>query len=230
MLLENIDYLVTQNPEREILEEVDVLVRGGEIAGIGRGIDVEDEVRDMSGKLVMPGLVNAHTHAPMALFRGISDNKPLQEWLEEDIFPAEEELEEEDAYLGTLLAAVEMLETGTTCFNEMYFHVSVIAEAVEEAGIRAVIGRGLTDIEGEKEEDLEAAEQFIQSWQGSELITPAVAPHSVYTCSGDLLQQSRQLADRYGTLYHIHLSETRRENLEFMVESGGKTPAEYLYE
>ncbi|MFB6191269.1 MAG: amidohydrolase [Candidatus Nanohaloarchaea archaeon] len=229
MLLKDIDYLVTQNPDREILEDVDVLVRDGEIAAIGRDISADGEVIDCSGKAVIPGLVNAHTHAPMTLLRGISDDKPLQDWLKEDIFPAEEKLDEEDAFVGALLACSEMLKTGTTCFNEMYFHVDAVAKAVKTAGVRAVIGRGLTDIDGGKEEKMEQAQGFIERNLDSSLVTPSVAPHSVYTCSDELLVEAKQLAERYGLLYHIHVSETRRENLEFRVEEGGPTPVQYLY-
>lgn len=229
MLLKNIDFLVTQDPERRVLEDADILIRGGKIEAVGRDIQAEVEEIDMSGKLVMPGLVNTHTHAPMTLLRGISDSKNLQSWLEEDIFPAEDRLEKEDAFVGSLLACMEMLETGTTCFSDMYFHVESIAEAVELTGMRAVIGYGMVDIDGDRTEELRAAESFVRNYQDSYLVTPSVAPHSVYTCSDELLERSREMADSYGIPYHIHVSETRRENLEFRVEKGGPTPVEYLY-
>ena len=121
MLLQNIRFLVTQNPEREVLEEVDLRISRGDITEIGDLKPWEEEdVSDCTGKIVMPGLINAHTHASMSLLRGISDNKELEDWLQEDIFPAEEAMDEEDLKTGAELACIEMLETGTTTFNDMY--------------------------------------------------------------------------------------------------------------
>ena len=121
MILQNIRFLVTQNSEKEIIEETDLRIDNSKISEIGSIDNQEDEkVIDCSGKLVMPGLVNAHTHASMSLLRGLSDNKELEDWLQEDIFPAEEAMDEEDLKQGARLACIEMLETVTTCFNDMY--------------------------------------------------------------------------------------------------------------
>ncbi len=228
MILKNIRYLVTQNREREILENVDILISGSEIAAIGRDIpEGNHEVLDCSDKVVMPGLINAHTHASMTLLRGISDNKELQEWLEQDIFPAEEKLDETDAYVGSLLASIEMLETGTTTFNDMYDNMDQVAEAVDQTGIRAVLGRGLMDMDGEIEERMEEAVDLVENYSSHERITACFAPHAVYTASEQLLLEAKDCAEIFNTPYHIHVSETEQEKLDAMEEQG-ETPLEYL--
>ena len=230
MILKNIRFLVTQNPEREILENVDLRVEDREISEIG---DLESEssetVIDCTGKLVMPGLVNTHTHASMALLRGISDNKKLMDWLEEDIFPAEDAMDEEDLYLGAKLAAVEMLESGTTCFNDMYEGAQQISKAVEETGIRAVLSRGLFDWDEQGEERMEEAKEVVRNFQDHELVTPGIAPHAVYTCSEELLKEMKNFAEKHDAVYHIHVSETESEN-EDHLEEHDLTPTQYLEE
>ncbi|MFB6180915.1 MAG: amidohydrolase family protein [Candidatus Nanohalobium sp.] len=229
-LLKNVRFLVTQNQEREVLENVDVLIEDGEIVEIGRGLldrVSADSVLDCSEKVVVPGLVNLHTHSSMTVLRGISDNVCLDEWLEDYIFPAEQRMGEEEVFLGSMLACIEMLETGTTCFNDMYFHMEEVADAVERSGIRAVLSHGLMDSNGEAE--LWEAENLVRKYKDHERIVPGIAPHSVYTCSEGLLLDTKELADKYGTVYHIHLSETRDENKR-VKEEKGMTPTEYLDE
>lgn len=229
-LLKNVRFLVTQNEDREVLENVDVLIYQDEIYRIGKGLTdyVNPEtVIDCSEKIVIPGLINTHTHSSMTLLRGISDNTKLQEWLESYIFPAEDKIEEVDAYLGSMLASVEMLESGTTTFNDMYFYMENVADAVEDTGIRAVLSKGLTDIEDGA--DLYGAENLIRTYSHNERIEIGVAPHSVYTCSEELLLDAKDLADKHDTIYHIHLSETEKENQD-LIEDHGMTPTEYLDE
>lgn len=227
-LLKNIRFLVTQNEQREVLENTDVLIKEDRIFKVGKNLSDHyspDEVLDCSNKVVLPGLINTHTHASMTTFRGISDNKLLEDWLHEDIFPAEDSLTEMDAYYGAMAASVEMLKTGTTCFSDMYFHMEQVADAVEDSGIRAVLARGLTDIEGEQDLD-EVLDQLVDL-VGRQRIKPAIAPHSIYTCSEDLLLDSKEIADKFDLLYHIHLSETEKENSD-SIEARGMTPTEYL--
>lgn len=234
MLLKNIRFLVTQNESRQVLEGCDLLIRGDEIVDIGQGLEAKvnkkEEVIDCSDKVVLPGLINTHTHVPMNLLRGISDNKQLQDWLEE-IMPIESKLEDKDIYYGSLLAITEMLKSGTTCFNDMYFSEKKVAEACEEAGMRAVLSRALVDVEGEEEGQrmLEESENFLKKYRDHELITPAVGPHSIYLCSKDYLKQAKQQADRFSASIHIHLSETKQEN-EDCEEKRGQSPTEYLNE
>jgi 5-methylthioadenosine/S-adenosylhomocysteine deaminase len=228
VILKNIRYLVTQNSEREVLENVDVLIHDSEIAAIGKNIPRgSHEVVDCSNKVVMPGLINAHTHASMTILRGISDNKNLQDWLHDEIFPAEEKIEAEDAYVGSLLACIEMLETGTTTFNDMYAFMDQVAEAVDQTGIRAVLGRGLMDTDGEIEERMEEAISLVENYRNHDRITACFAPHAVYTASEQLLREAKDCAQIFNTPYHIHVSETEKEKLDAM-EDKGSSPLEYL--
>ena len=230
MLLQNIRFLVTQNPEREVLEEVDLRISGSEITEIGELKPTEDEkVVDCSQKVVMPGLVNAHTHASMSLLRGISDNKELEDWLQEDIFPAEEAMDQKDLRTGAELACVEMLETGTTTFNDMYEGIDQIAAAVEETGIRAVLSRGLFDWDDEGEARIEEAKKAVEKYADYELVTPGIAPHAVYSCSEELLKEMKTYAEKKGVPYHIHVSETEKENRDLEAEEG-LSPTQYLDE
>ncbi|WP_414838254.1 amidohydrolase [Candidatus Nanosalina sp. VS9-1] len=228
MILENIRFIVTQNSEREVLENTSIKIRNGEIESIG---DVEasegEEVIDCSNRAVMPGLVNAHTHASMSLLRGISDNKQLMDWLEDDIFPAEDVMNADDIYTGALLASVEMLKTGTTCFNDMYERPDEVVEAVENAGIRAVVSRGLFDWDEQGEERIDEAKNAVEKYMDHELVTPAIAPHAVYTCSEELLKEMKDFSDKHGVPYHIHVSETEEENSDILEEEG-LTPTQYL--
>lgn len=228
LLLKNIRFLVTQNEEREVLENVDVLIKHDRIFKVGKNLSDHhspEETLDCSNKAVLPGLINTHTHASMTAFRGISDNKLLEDWLHEDIFPAEDSLTEMDAYYGAMAASIEMLKTGTTCFSDMYFHMEQVADAVEDSGIRAVLAKGLTDIQ--EEQDLDDVLDQLVDLVGRQRIKPAIAPHSIYTCSEDLLLDSKEVADKFNLLYHIHLSETEEENSD-SINNRGMTPTEYL--
>ncbi len=219
---------MTQNAERQVLENIDLIVEEDEIAGIGRNLDSRGhDVIDCSNRVVMPGLINAHTHASMTLLRGISDNKVLQDWLEEDIFPAEEKLDTGDAYVGALLGISEMLKTGTTTFNDMYDNMGQVAQAVEETGIRALLSRGVLDVDGNGRERMDEALEFVRKYQNSDLVTPGFAPHAVYTASESVLQELRDYSEIFDSVYHIHVSETRKEN-EDCIEETGMTPVQYL--
>lgn len=229
MLLQDCRYLITQNHDRAIRERVDVRIVDGTIHEIGEHLANDGQVIDCSDMLVMPGLVNAHTHVPMNLMRGISDDKPLQAWLEEDIFPAEDRLDGDDVYHGTLHGITEMLLTGTTTFNDMYAFCDQIMDAVDASGIRAVLGRGVTDV-GEparREERLQRSKELLERTAEHDRVTGAAAPHAVYTCSAELLQAAHEQAVAYDAPYHIHLSETRQENQDCQDEHG-MTPTEYL--
>lgn len=229
MLLKNIRFLVTQNSEREVLEKTDLRVKDGNISEIGHLDASKDEkVIDCSEKAVMPGLINAHTHASMSLLRGISDNKKLEAWLE-DIFPAEGIMEKDDIYTGALLASVEMLKTGTTAFNDMYERPDQIVEAVEKSGIRAVISRGLFDWDDKGEERIREAKEAVEKYSDHELVTPGIAPHAVYSCSLELLKDMKDFAEEHEVPYHIHVSETEKENRDLEAEEG-LSPTQYLDE
>ena len=231
MLLKNVRYLITQNNEREILENVDIRISNGKINQIEEKIEagIEENTEDFSDKILMPGLINCHTHVSMALFRGISDDKELDAWLQEDIFPAEQERDSEDVYNGAKLGIVEMLKTGTTCFNDQYGPENKVAEAVEETGIRAVLGQGVIDIERDTEEALKESREFIEEWMDHDRINLAVNPHSVYTCSTKALEQLVEQSEEFELPIHVHVSETEKENQD-MLDEKEVTPTEYLEE
>ena len=212
--------------------EGDVLVdrAAGEILAVG---DVEggDEQLDAEGCLVMPGLVNAHCHAAMTLLRGYADDKPLDAWLQEDIWPAEAELGAEDVRAGTELALVEMIRSGTTAFADMYFQVSEVADAVEEAGVRARLGHGVVTVgkdEGaaidDNEESLDVAREFDGAADGR--IRTAYMPHSLTTVGEEYLREFVFQAREAGVPVHFHANETTEE-VAPVVDERGVRPLEY---
>ncbi len=180
----------------------------------------------------MPGLVNTHTHAAMTLLRGIADDLPLEKWLTEHIFPAERKnVSPEFVYDGTLLAALEMIEGGTTTFADMYYFESDAARAVDRAGLRAVLGETFIDFPVPDHKDLPATLAFmadyVKRWKGHPRITPAVAPHSTYTCSKETLLAARDFALAEGIPILIHLRETKTELAE-PKGNAGKSPVLHL--
>ena len=186
---------------------------------------------DASGCLVMPGLANAHTHAAMTCYRGMADDLPLMEWLNKFVFPAEAKSDGDQVYWSTLLACAEMIRSGTTTFCDMYLFEDRVAEASKDAGIRAVVGEVLYDFPsphyGPIEKGLEFTEALIKRWQKDPLVTIAIEPHALYTCSPDLLKKCRNLADRYDVPLITHLSENRTE-IEEVMKKYGRRPVNHL--
>jgi 5-methylthioadenosine/S-adenosylhomocysteine deaminase len=213
-----------------------VAIRAGEIIAVGPSDEVQASVKparvlDVRGCVVMPGLINSHTHAAMTLFRGLADDLPLMEWLQEHIFPAERKLTEEWIYWGTLLACAEMIASGTTTFCDMYLFEHKVAEAAKVAGMRALVGEVLYDFPspnyGAVENGLRFTESLIHKWQSDPLIRIAVEPHALYTCSPDLLRQCNELALRRNVPLITHLSETVDEVRQVM-ERYGRRPVQHL--
>ncbi|MGW8162031.1 MAG: amidohydrolase, partial [Desulfobulbales bacterium] len=192
-----------------------------------------DTIIDGSGYLVMPGLVNTHTHAPMALFRGMADDLPLMQWLQEHIFPAEaRSVNDEMVYWCTKLAAAEMIRSGTTTVADGYFLEDKVAEAFTEAGLRAVTAQGIIDFPApgvpDHTRNVAAAEEFITRWQGkNHLLTPAAFCHSPYTCSPQTFKKAKEMARRQNVKLFVHLAETRAE-VEQIKELHGTTPVHFL--
>ncbi|MDR0900908.1 MAG: amidohydrolase family protein [Methanobrevibacter sp.] len=190
-----------------------------------------DKVIDAENKILMPGLINTHTHASMDLFRGLADDMPLHQWLEEHIWPTEAGLNGEYCYTGALLAAIEMIKSGTTTFNDMYFYMEDIAKAVDESGIRASLSYGMIDFgdkekrENEFKENISLIKNCNNTADGR--ITTMFGPHSPFTASKELLERVRKEADEYNVGIHIHMNETKKE-VEDVVESTGNRPFEYL--
>ncbi|MGC9045112.1 MAG: amidohydrolase family protein [Thermodesulfovibrio sp.] len=241
MFIVRAQYLITMNKKDEVIENGAVVVEDGRIKDIAAFTEILKKYKDPSIPIygnshsaLMPGFINTHTHAAMVLFRGIADDLPLKQWLTEHIWPREAKfLSHEFVYDGTLLASLEMLKSGTTTFNDMYFFTESIADAAKKLGIRAVIGQGVLDFptaSGNGADDyLKKAKEFIEKYGSDELIIPAVAPHAIYTCSRETLIKSKEFALKNRVPIHIHLSETFHE-VEECIKEHGKRPVKYLDE
>jgi 5-methylthioadenosine/S-adenosylhomocysteine deaminase len=229
-------WVLTQNERRETFSPGAVAIKGDEIVAAGPVSRLQAryapaQILDYPRGLIMPGLINAHTHAAMALFRGLADDLPLEEWLNSYIFPAESNLNGDFVYWGTKLAVAEMLLSGTTTFCDMYLFAHAVAKAAAETGIRAVVGEVLYDFPspnyGPPEMGLKFSEDLCRAWQGHPRVRVAIQPHAVYTCSPELLQECGDLADKYDTRLIIHLSETHREVADCQARYGA-TPVGHL--
>ena len=188
-----------------------------------------DKVIDAEGKIVLPGLVNSHTHTAMSLFRHTADDLPFWEWLHDRIFPMEEALTPENAYWGSMLSIAEMIKSGTTAFADMYFFMDKTAEAVLASGIRANLSRGVVTEESGVFSKIEEGADLYHNWhgKGSGRINIDLGPHAPYTCSPEYLNKVVETAKELNTNIHIHLSESRKE-LETIKDQYGLSPVEYL--
>jgi 5-methylthioadenosine/S-adenosylhomocysteine deaminase len=211
-------------------------IRGSQIACLGEADPLgwtAREVIDARGTLILPGLINTHTHSAMTLFRGLADDLPLKSWLEQHIFPAEARfINPETVYWGSMLSCAEMIRSGTTTLADGYFCLEGSARAIEQAGMRAVLAPGVIDFPAPGVPDpadaIRAARDFIDQWSNrSPLIGVGVFPHSPYTCSPRTLQQAKDLALGKGLPYFIHLAETRDE-VSLVRDRTGFTPVRFL--
>lgn len=210
-----------------------IAIEGKRIKSVGEipGDWQPDKIVDCTNKLALPGLVNAHTHAAMTLFRSYADDMLLMDWLENKIWPAEANLESEDVYWGTLLAIAEMLKSGTTTFADMYFYMPQVAQAVAKTGIRAVLSRGMAGVAPNGSQALEESESFFHEYHHAAdgRITVMLGPHAPYTCPPDYLKKVVALSQRIGAEIHIHLSETKGE-VENCLAQYGKSPISLMKE
>jgi len=229
--------MVLAMEDKGVIENGGVATSGDSILFVGSSKEVEARFSaaaeiDASGCVVMPGLINGHTHAAMTLFRGIADDLPLDQWLNQYIFPAEaKNLSDEFVYWGTKLAILEMLLGGTTTFCDMYLFEDSAARAAKEMKMRGVLGEVLYNFPspnyGPLEEGFRYTEAFIQKWRGDPLIFPSVQPHGLDTCSPDLLIQSKELADRFGVPLVVHVAESKA-NVDYVKNRYGKSSFRYL--
>jgi 5-methylthioadenosine/S-adenosylhomocysteine deaminase len=211
-------------------ELVGVRCEGETIVALGPDVEAHpgDEMIEAAGAHLVPPLVNGHTHAAMTLFRGSGGDLPLMPWLEERIWPVEAKLDEEDVYWGARLACAEMIRSGTTRFWDMYWQPAATARAVEDAGIRAAIGAPLFDANGSFEELQDWAHRSLEALaQFGPLVTPALAPHAIYTVSEKSLRWIGELSAERDLPVQIHLSETEKEVQDCLAEHGER-PAHYL--
>ena len=230
--IRNVD-IVTLDDRWGTLRNSELGIADGRVAYIGQDGagdytgERDWEVIDGTGMICMPGLINTHNHAAMSLLRGYADDLPLQPWLNERIWPVEARMTPEDVYWGSLLAIVEMLKGGTTCFADMYFHMDEVARACRDSGIRAVLSRGLIGGRGEATDQQTLAEglQFALEWRGQAggRIQTMLAPHAPYTCPEPFLKTIIDAAEQHDLAIHIHLAETKVE-FDEMMEQRGTTP------
>lgn len=226
--------ILTMDFKNSILENGFLAIRGDRISHMGTGnlpSIKATKIIDAKGGLVLPGLVNGHTHAAMTLFRGLADDLPLMQWLENYIFPAERNMDAEFVYTGTLLALAEMILSGTTTFCDMYLFEEEVAKAAKKAGVRCLVGEVLYDFPspnyGSVGNGLEYTESLIQKWRDDPIVSIAVEPHSLFTCSPELLMASNELALKHRVPLIIHVAETLNEVSEIKGKYG-KTPIEHL--
>ncbi len=221
-------FILTLNPGEEVFRG-DIAIKEDRIIALGEAPPGEyGTIIDASGKLAMAGLVNAHGHSAMCLFRGYADDLELMAWLNKKVFPAEAKLIGEDVLRGSRLAILEMLKSGTTAFADMYFFVEETAKAVEESGIKANISQGLTDFE-DGEEKLKSSLEFMEKWHNKAggRIRVSLGPHAPYTCTPRYLENIGEAARRHKLDIQIHFAETQSENAQIQAKYSLR-PLEYL--
>jgi 5-methylthioadenosine/S-adenosylhomocysteine deaminase len=229
-------YLLTMDQNQTVIEGGGLAIGGDTILAVGAADDLRSRyphatVMAEPHGLIMPGLVNVHTHAAMSLFRGLADDLPLMQWLQDYIFPLEATLTGEQVYQGTLLSLCEMIRSGTTSFCDMYLFAGEVARATAESGMRAWIGEVLYDFPspnyGPVENGFAYTRELLDRYRNHSLINITVDPHAVYTCSPELLTRLGAMAREAGALYVIHLAENEEE-VRTCRERYGRTPVEHL--
>jgi 5-methylthioadenosine/S-adenosylhomocysteine deaminase len=214
--------VVTMNRDRRVFENGFVAIRGGRIVDVGDATELkakgyrQKRMIDARGKVILPGLVNTHTHIPMTLFRGIADDLDLQDWLTKYIFPAEAKNVTRDfVAAGARLGLAEMIRGGTTTYADMYYFEDAIAEETRKAGLRGVLGETVIDFPAPDNKTWDAAlsftESFVKRWKGDPLVTPAIAPHAPYTVSEDHLKVVKAFAEKHDVPILTHLAEAPTE-------------------
>ena len=229
--------VVTVNESFDVIDNGLICIEGSRLARVDTCPEPDclpsaARVIDARGMIALPGLVNAHTHLPMTLFRGLADDLPLQQWLQEHIFPAESRhIHPEAVEIGTLLACAEMILSGTTTCCDGYFLEDDVARAVLRSGMRAVLGQGVVDLPApgaaDPADSLPAAERFLARWRSaSPMLQPSIFCHAPYSCSSKTLRSAKKAADKAGVLFQIHAAETRAESAQ--LEAGPISPVKYL--
>ena len=230
--------VVTMNANRDVIENGAIAVKNGEIVAVGKSSELTKSYRakqtiDAKGKVIIPGLINTHTHVPMSLYRGIADDLDLQDWLTKYIFPAEaKNVNEAFVRAGTRLGLAEFIRGGTTTFCDMYYFEDAIADETSKAGVRGVLGETLIDFPAPDNKTFDEAliytEKYVKKWQGNSLIIPAIAPHAPYTVSQEHLLKTRALSDKLNAPLVIHLAEAETETAFIEQNHKGMRPIEYV--
>jgi len=231
--MQNIDILIKNctiltMKQKEPIRDGIIAIKNGKITFVGKGrkkdnFKAEREI-DAKFKVALPGLINCHTHVAMTIFRGIAEDKELNSWLKETIWPLEAKLKPEDVYHGTLLGCLEMIKTGTTCFVDMYFYEDAVAKAVEELGLRAVLAPGIlsTGLSTSGQQMLENAIEIYRKFHGtaSGRLNVWFGPHAVYSCDRQTLISVMEAAKKLNTGLHIHLAESAEMAEKIRLELG----------
>jgi len=230
--------ILVMDEKETLIPRGTIAIKGENIVAVGKKEEIENlytsrEILSVEDSLVMPGLVNCHTHAPMTYFRGLADDLELMDWLNNYIFPAEAAfVNREFSYMGSLLACAEMIKSGTTTFCDMYIFEDEVAKAAKKAGMRCRIGEVLFDFPSPNvktpAEGLNYTEMLIGKWAHDALVSIVVEPHSLYTCSESLLKEAKKLADRYSIPLAMHYLETKSEREQLIKDKGRNTPTSYL--
>lgn len=230
--------VVTMSDGRQIIEDGAVAIRGDKIVAVGKRTEIAGKYTakqtiNAAGKAIVPGLVNTHTHVPMALFRGIADDMDLQEWLTKFIFPAEaKNVNEAFVRAGTRLGLAEMIKGGTTTYCDMYYFEDAIADETKRAGMRGVLGETVLDFPAPDnktwKDGIAYTERFIRKWQSDPLIVPAIAPHAPYTVSQEHLIEARDVSTRLKAPLVIHLAEANTETEFIQQKHKGLRPIEFV--
>lgn len=225
--------LLSMGDKEEPVENVEVAIEKDKIKYIGEVPEdfYAEKVIDARESLVMPGLIDGHTHIAMSLFRNYADDLPLMEWLKTRIWPLEEKLTAQDVYWGSMLGVAELIRSGVTCFSDMYFFMEETAKAVEEAGIRAVLARGLVGGDNDDGRRFEETRKLYKSWHNGAggRIKVMVGPHAPYTCSPGYLRKVVGLARELNVGIHIHIAESADE-VEESLKNYGKSPVRHIYD
>jgi 5-methylthioadenosine/S-adenosylhomocysteine deaminase len=221
-------YVITMDATRRLIPDGAVAVRGSRIVGVGTQAEIRTrftspEIIDRSDSLVLPGLIDTHTHAPMSLFRGIADDKHLQDWLENYIFPAESKNVDPDfVKWGTRLACLEMVQAGITTYNDMYYFEMEQAETTKEAGVRGVLAETVIGFPAPDfkswQATIDGTDKYIQRFAKDDLIVPSVAPHAVYTTPDEALIAAHRLSVKYNVPLTIHVAETEKERVDLLAK------------
>lgn len=223
--------IVTLDPQGTVLRNADVAIEGERIVAVGQApADFQpDEVVEARHRVLMPGFVNAHTHAPMTFERGWAEDLPLDRWFNERVWVVESQLTDEDVYWGAMLAAAEMIRSGTVAFADHYFYMDRVAEAVEQSGLRGLLAWCVFGEEGNIGTDLPGTVDFVQRWQGAagDRIHTVLGPHSPYMCEPRFLARTAAVAARLGVGIHIHLAESQAQ-VDNSLARYDRTPVELL--
>ena len=229
--------VVSMDAQHHVIDNGAVAIRGDKIVAVGTAAEIGKRYRgarviNATGKVIIPGLINTHTHVPMSLFRGIADDLDLQEWLTKYIFPAEaKNVNEQFVRTGTRLGLAEMIRGGTTTYCDMYYFEDAIADETKKAGMRGVLGETVIQFpvadNKTPDEALAYSDRFLAKWKNDPLIVPAIAPHAPYTVPTDVLKKVRALSDKWNAPVVIHVDETKKEH-EDIKRQYGDTPVTYL--